>query len=149
MGRSTTSELASRDLNARQQRRILLPQAVAEATRQLRDHAQAAGVEVQLGELPSVEVPAAVVELAVTNFLSNAFKYADPAQPIRWVEVRGSVTELCAGGRGETVVEMRDNGLGVPEGKRGGLFARCFRAHAETVTGVEGTGLGLSIVTTR
>src|SRR5205085_1253534 len=39
-----------------------------------------------------------------------------------------------------------DNGLGVPEAKRGQLFAQGFRAHTETITGVEGTGLGLSIV---
>ena len=41
---------------------------------------------------------------------------------------------------------MWDNGLGVPEAARAQLFARGFRAHAGTVTGVEGTGLGLSIV---
>lgn len=97
-------ELASVDADARQQRRILLAQAVAEAARQLRDAVRAAGVEVRLGELPSAEVPAAVVELAVTNCLSNAIKYAVPEEPgepepsARWAEVRGYTTEPARAG---------------------------------------------------
>jgi signal transduction histidine kinase len=139
-------ELSRLDRDARQQRRVLLPQAVAEAARQLRDAAGAAGVSVRVAELPAVEVPAAAVELAVTNYLSNAIKYADRGRGDRWVEVRGYTTEPGADARPETVVEVWDNGLGVPAEKRERLFARGFRAHAETVTGVEGTGLGLSIV---
>ena len=37
-------------------------------------------------------------------------------------------------------------GSGVPPRQRAALFEQFFRAHGETVTGVEGTGLGLSIV---
>lgn len=139
-------ELSRMDREARQQRRVLLPQAVAEAARQLRDAAAAAGVEVRLAELPAVEVPAAAVELAVTNYLSNAIKYRDRAAPASWVEVRGHTTEPGPQADPETVIEVWDNGLGVPPAKRAALFARGFRAHAETITGVEGTGLGLSIV---
>jgi signal transduction histidine kinase len=138
-------ELSRLDPDARQQRRVLLPQAVAEAARQLRDRARASGVEVRIDALPPVEVPAAAVELAVTNFLSNAIKYADSARHERWVEVRGHTTVGGAGRDRELVVEVWDNGLGVPEAKRAGLFAEGFRAHDETITGVEGTGLGLSI----
>ena len=139
-------ELARVDGDARQHRRVLLPQAVAEAARQLRDAAAAAGVEVRLADLPPVEVPAAAVELATTNYLSNAIKYADRTRAERWVEVRGYTTEPGPGAMPETVVEVWDNGVGVPVTKRHALFARGFRAHAETITGVEGTGLGLSIV---
>jgi signal transduction histidine kinase len=139
-------ELSRMDSDARQQRRVLLPQAATEAARQLRDAAAAAGVAVRVGELPPVEVPAAAVELSVTNYLSNAIKYADRQRPERWVEVRGHTTAAGPGAMPETVVEVWDNGIGVPAEKRGGLFARGFRAHAETITGVEGTGLGLSIV---
>ena len=46
----------------------------------------------------------------------------------------------------ETVVEVRDNGLGVPEEKRSHLFERFFRAHEESRGEIDGTGLGLSIV---
>lgn len=139
-------ELSRLDTDSRQQRRVLLPQAVGEAVRQLRDAARAAGVEVRLGELPRVEVVAAAVELAVTNYLSNAVKYANVARAGRWVEIRGHTTRATADGSGEVVVEVWDNGLGVPVDRRERLFARGFRAHLDTVTGVEGTGLGLSIV---
>ena len=39
-------------------------------------------------DLPAVEVNAAAVELCLTNYLSNAIKYSDPAKVERWVEVR-------------------------------------------------------------
>lgn len=135
-------ELSRVDDDTRRQRRVRLPQAVAEAARQLRDAARTAEVEVRVGDLPNVEVPAAAVELAVTNYLSNAIKYHDPAAARRWVEVVARVAESS----GELLVEVCDNGLGVPEAMRAELFARGFRAHADTVTGVEGTGLGLSLV---
>lgn len=139
-------ELSRLDVDARQQRRVLLPRAAAEAVRQLRDAAQAAGVEVRLEPLPPIEVPAAAVELAVTNFVSNAIKYADPGKAERWAVVSGRVVPGGPAHGAEVLVEVHDNGLGVPENKRAGLFAQGFRAHAETVTGVEGTGLGLSLV---
>ncbi len=139
-------ELSRLDPDSRQQRRVLLPQAVAEAVRQLRDAARMARVAVRVGELPRVEVSAAAVELATVNYLSNAIKYADPRAAERWVEVRGHTVDVGPDGAPETVVEVRDNGVGVPEDARAQLFARGFRAHVESVTGVEGTGLGLSIV---
>ncbi len=139
-------ELSRVDVDARHQRRVLLPQAVGEAARQLRDAARAAGVEIRLRDLPAVEVTAAAVELAVTNYLSNAIKYTNPAAPSRWAEVRGYVTEPGHDRTAELIVEVVDNGLGVPAAKRTQLFARGFRAHAEVAADVEGTGLGLSIV---
>jgi len=134
----------------RQQRHVRLPQAVAEAARQLREAAMRGGVDVRVAaDLPEVEVPAAAVELCLTNFLSNAIKYRDPAKPKRWVEVRGAVTAPSANAPPEILVEVRDNGLGVPAEQRERLFERFFRAHEHSATSaatVEGTGLGLSIV---
>jgi len=131
--------------DARQQRHVRLARAAAESARLLRDLARAHGVEVRLHPLPDVEVNAAAVELCLTNLLSNAVKYSDPAKRERWVEVSG---ELSTGdGHGpEVIVRVRDNGLGVPESQREGLFRRFFRAHEHSATHVEGTGLGLSIV---
>ena len=121
-----------------------LPRAAAEVCRQLREMAQSAGVRVQIDELPDVEVNAGAVELCLTNYVSNAIKYADPAREDRWVRV-WSRTERARRGGCELVIAVEDNGLGVPEEARDKLFSRFFRAHG-TVTGVEGTGLGLSIV---
>jgi signal transduction histidine kinase len=131
----------------RQQRNVLLPRVAAEVARQLREMAHARGVQVRVQQLPEVEVNAAAVELCLTNYVSNAIKYADPDRPEKWVEVRarlgapGAQGPVC-----ELVIEVEDNGLGVPPEQRERLFTRFFRAHGDTVTAVEGTGLGLSIV---
>ena len=136
------------DSDTRQRRNVLLPQAAAEAARQLRDAAQSGGVDVRIADdLPAVEVDAAAVELCLRNYLSNAIKYADPDKPERWVEVTGELRfrERVDGGP-ELIVRVRDNGIGVPPQSRGRLFEQFYRAHGSTVTGVEGSGLGLSIV---
>jgi signal transduction histidine kinase len=139
-------ELSRTDVDVRQQRHVLLPEAAAEAARQLRTFAESHGVEIRIRpDVPPVEVNAAVVELCLSNYLSNAIKYCDPASEERWVEVGGSI-ELSETGEAELVVRARDNGLGVPEEARPRLFQRYFRADREREYLVEGTGLGLSIV---
>ncbi|MFN2563423.1 MAG: sensor histidine kinase [Gemmatimonadaceae bacterium] len=133
--------------DTRQQRHVLLPRAAAEATRQLREMARSKRVTIRItGDLPAVEVNAAAVELALTNLIANAIKYADPAAADRWVEVSGRIVCRDADSVREVVVEVRDNGIGVPEPERARLFERFFRAANATATDAEGTGLGLSIV---
>ncbi len=140
-------ELSRVGEEVRQHRNVLLPQAVFEAARQLRQFGQNRGVEVQIAQdLPGIEVPASVVELALTNYLSNAIKYHDPGKDRRWVQIRGWEQRHPETGSPEIVVTVSDNGLGVPGEARPKLFGRFFRAHAETAAQVEGTGLGLSIV---
>lgn len=133
------------DSDSRQRRNVLLPQAAAEAVRQLREVAQKRNVEVRIAsDLPPVEVDAAAAELCIANFLSNAIKYSDPARNDSWVEISGTLT-FPSQDYGELIVKVRDNGIGVPEAGRAKLFDQFYRAHNETVT-PEGTGLGLSIV---
>lgn len=131
--------LSRTDSDARQHHHVLLAVAAREAARQLRESAQGAHVEIRLGHLPDVEVNAAAVELCLTNYLSNAIKYADPAKSDRYAEISGNVESSPEGGR-EVVVRVRDNGLGVPPEKRERLYQRFFRAHDATMTAAEGTG---------
>jgi signal transduction histidine kinase len=133
-------------VESRQQRHVQLPEAAQEAARHVRAAARAKSVAIRLDPmLPQVEVSAAAVELCLTNLLANAIKYADPNAAERWVEVRGRLTSLD-GGPEEVVVEVVDNGLGVPPAARARLFQRFFRAHEHAMPDIEGTGLGLSIV---
>lgn len=138
---STLIEVSRVTTDGLQGRNVVLPDAVAEVKRQLREFAESRGVDVRVADLPTVEVPAAVVELALSNFVSNGIKYRDPASAEPWVRVEAEVRE---DGR-EVTVRVVDNGLGVPDEAREKLFERFFRAH-ETITGEEGSGLGLSIV---
>jgi two-component system OmpR family sensor kinase len=138
-------------------RNVRLPNAARESIRQMRDAARSAGVSIRLAaDMADVEVHAAAVELCLTNLLSNAIKYADRTKPERWVEVAGRVAALRPPGTGagasgngaakEVIVEVRDNGVGVPDAAQPYLFDRFFRASAERAPHVPGTGLGLSIV---
>lgn len=138
-------ELSRSEADGARERNILLPDAAAEVKRQLREFAEARGVRVELADdIPRVEVPAATLELALSNYVSNAVKYRDPSKTDPWVRVESEIRdgdESC-----DLVVRVRDNGLGIPEEARQQLFERFFRAHEGTVTGEEGSGLGLSIV---
>jgi signal transduction histidine kinase len=140
-------ELSRMGEDARRSRHVELPQAAAEVARQLREAARGRGVEIKLApDLPSVDVSAAAFELCLSNLIANAIKYSDPAKEKRWVEVRAKVSSSDDGAEPQTVVEVRDNGMGIPEEKRSRLFERFYRAHEDTRGDIDGTGLGLSIV---
>ena len=140
-------ELSRMGEDVRRSRHIALPRAAAEVARQLREAAHAREVEITIAsDLPAVDVSAAAFELCLSNLIANAIKYSDPAKGKRWVEIHAKVTSPDDGADPQTVVEVRDNGLGVAEAKRSRLFERFFRAHEDTQGSIEGTGLGLSIV---
>jgi signal transduction histidine kinase len=144
-------ELSRGSAGKRPMRLVKLQHAAEEAVRQLRLTAEAANVEVRLLALPDCDVNAAGVELCLTNLVSNAIKYADPRKQERWVEISGRrddaapITSMTPTDVG-VIVEVRDNGRGVPHEKRDRLFERFFRAHDQEAVSVEGTGLGLNIV---
>jgi signal transduction histidine kinase len=134
-------ELSRASSNRRQQRNVQLRETALEVRRQLRDYAEARGVDVRVDEnMPAVEVPSSLVEIALSNYVSNAIKYHDPSKTDRWVEIRASATRDEAG---DLVVEVIDNGIGVKPAARTSLFQRFYRASEDAA---EGTGLGLTIV---
>jgi signal transduction histidine kinase len=136
-------ELARLDLDTRQNSQVLLEHATHEAARRLRGFAQTKGVQIEIApDFPALEVNAAAVDFCLTNLIANAIKYSDPAKPERWVKVRALTT---AGEHGRVaIVEVADNGRGVPVEDRDKLFKRFFRA--SNAENEQGTGLGLSLV---
>lgn len=71
----------------------------------------------------------------INNLLSNASKYSS----------EGSNIDFKILQKGENVViQITDQGMGIPEEEQKHLFARFFRA--KNVANIEGTGLGLNIV---
>jgi signal transduction histidine kinase len=140
-------ELSRMGEDVRRSRHVALPQAAAEVARQLREAARARAVEIKIApDLPAVDVSAAAFELCLSNLIANAIKYSDPAKEKRWVEIRAKIFSAGDGGEPQTIVEVQDNGLGVPEAKRSRLFERFYRAHEDSQGDIDGTGLGLSIV---
>lgn len=140
-------ELSRVGSDARQHRHVRLADAARTAVHELRELAATRTVDLRVAaDLPEVEVNAAAVELCLTNLVSNAVKYSDPSRHDPWVEVRGRVVRGLGTPRREVVVEVVDNGIGVPAVERQQLFQRFFRSHGEATQAVNGTGLGLSIV---
>jgi signal transduction histidine kinase len=140
-------ELTALDFEPRQHRHVRLPEAIREVVRHLREMAGARGITIEVdADMADVEVPAAAVELCLTNFISNAIKYADPAERQRSVRVASRVAADDTGVPCDVVVTVSDNGIGVPVEQRDSLFRRLFRATNAESSGAEGTGLGLSIV---
>lgn len=71
----------------------------------------------------------------LNNLLSNASKYSPEATPIDFKIFQNQE---------EVVLQISDQGVGIPEEEQQHLFDRFFRA--KNATNIEGTGLGLNIV---
>jgi signal transduction histidine kinase len=115
-----------------------------EIARQLREMADARGVEIQVSDrLPDLLIDRARLELILTNLISNAIKYSDPQKPMRFVRVE----PFDAGDSSVVCVVVRDNGLGIPPDSLSTIFRRFVRAHTslDAELGVRGSGLGLAI----
>ncbi|MET0637898.1 MAG: PAS domain-containing sensor histidine kinase [Chitinophagaceae bacterium] len=69
------------------------------------------------------------------NLLSNAIKYSHDG---------GKVEVFAEGSDRQTVISVRDHGIGIPLEAQKDLFGKFFRAH--NVVNIQGTGLGLNIV---
>ena len=76
---------------------------------------------------------------ALTNLISNAVKFSEPDDV---VEVR-----VASIGR-DALLEVVDEGIGIPATDLDGLGSRFFRASNATRSEIAGTGLGLRIVQT-
>src|SRR5262245_40708130 len=116
--------------------RVSISSVATEAARQLRDMADARGVDMRISpELPHVRIDVGQLELMLTNLLSNAIKYSDQSKPARFVEV-APLQDRCG-------FQVRDNGVGMTDDQRRNVFTPFYRGHPEAA---DGTGLGLTIV---
>ncbi|MEV4706383.1 ATP-binding protein [Actinoplanes sp. NPDC049316] len=113
---------------------------VPELTTARVDQAESGGGPVprfHLGDLPPVHADPVLVRQVLDNLIGNAVKYTAPGTT---PEV--SITAAAAPG-GRVRVEVRDNGIGIPDGQHGRVFDNFHRAHR--TAGYAGTGLGLGI----
>ncbi len=96
-------------------------------------------VESWATELPLVVGTEDSIARVMTNVMSNAVKFAPP----------GSAVTVAATGEAENVVvEVCDDGPGIPPADQEKVFERFYRADHALDNAVPGTGLGLSIVRT-
>lgn len=99
------------------------------------------GHEVLVDELPplSVMADASKIEQALTNLLSNAFKYSPEKG-----EVRVAVHQAERDGQAFAVVSVADQGIGMTPEQLSRVFERFYRA--DSSGNIPGTGLGLNLV---
>ncbi|MFC6342810.1 ATP-binding protein, partial [Nocardioides hankookensis] len=91
-------------------------------------------------DLPDVMAEPVLLRQVIDNLVGNAVKYVAPGVCPE-IEVRGRHVE---GDEALMVlIEVVDNGIGIPEDQHARVFDTFHRAHRE---GYRGTGLGLSIV---
>ncbi|MEM8952265.1 MAG: ATP-binding protein, partial [Pseudomonadota bacterium] len=94
---------------------------------------------VDVSELPeSYVADVKLIRQVISNLLSNAVKYSPEGERV-WVS--GKVTE-----EGDILIDVRDEGVGIPKDEVDKLFDRFFRA--STSIGIAGTGIGLHLVKT-
>jgi signal transduction histidine kinase len=123
--------------------RVSVTAIVQEAARQMREMADARGVDIRIAEdLPTLVVDVGRLELLLVNLLSNAVKYSDQAKAERFAAVSGA--DL---GDGWCQITVSDNGIGIPANALNAIFQRFTRAHADRddLSHVAGIGLGLAI----
>lgn len=87
--------------------------------------------------LPTLTADAAALRVAVKNLIVNALRHA-----------RGSAVRVSARLRrgGGVVVEVEDEGPGIPDEERSRVFDTFFRGRLARDGRVEGSGIGLSVV---
>jgi signal transduction histidine kinase len=76
-----------------------------------------------------------ILKHIVINILSNAIKFS-PDKAV--IQINTSITNTT------TIIQITDQGIGIPKEDQVHLFERFFRA--TNVTNIQGTGLGLHIV---
>lgn len=101
---------------------------------------EAAGrtVDWKVGDFPPVEADRPMLRVVLVNLLANALKFTRPRQTAE-IEIGWKPGE-----RGETVVFVRDNGVGFDPAYAGKIFGVFQRLHR--TEDFEGTGIGLANV---
>ena len=98
-----------------------------------------AKLETRLDPTPVVSVDLDLMSDAIGNLLDNALKYSRPGIPGR-CRVRTGTTGRWV------IIEVADNGMGVPRDKRKAVFDRFTRVEGTGRGKAGGHGLGLSFV---
>jgi PAS domain S-box-containing protein len=119
---------------------------VRDVIRDLEPDAAGREIEWRIGGLPAVHGDAAMLRMVLGNLIANALKFTLPRQQAR-IEIgsiSGRGSEEASSDVSETVVFVRDNGVGFDMAYAAKLFGVFQRLHR--VEEFEGTGIGLASV---
>jgi signal transduction histidine kinase len=74
---------------------------------------------------------------SIQNVIENAAKYSPDDSPI---------VVACSSINGSHVVEVQDNGIGIPESEQARIFEKFYRGRQVVDLNVQGVGIGLALV---
>ena len=94
------------------------------------------GLTVTVGAVPNVVADRGRLTQVLDNLVSNALKFTGQG---------GTVSVRVSAADDEAVLEVVDNGMGIPPEEQAQLFDRFFRSSDATERAIPGTGLGLTI----
>lgn len=118
-------------------RPVRLGALVDEVIAELAEEIGKRAIEWRIGTLPTVRCDHGLVKQALSNLISNAVKYTRPRE-IAQIEIGEKILA------DESILYVRDNGVGFDMRYAEKLFAPFHRLHRETE--FEGTGIGLATV---
>jgi len=111
---------------------------VGEVIRELKPEAAGRSIDWHIGDLPVVEGDPAMLRMVLTNLIANALKFTRPRDKAR-IEIGAQ-----PGQDDETIIFVRDNGVGFDMAYADKLFGVFQRLHRTDE--FEGTGIGLANV---
>ncbi len=120
-----------------QPERLDLNRLLAEVRSGLAHQIETAGAAVDVGPLPPYTGDPTLFNQLFTNLLDNAVKYRSPERPLQ-VHITGRIE------RADTVYEVADNGVGIPQAHLERIWELFHRV--DPTGPVPGEGLGLSLV---
>jgi PAS domain S-box-containing protein len=118
--------------------RVNLDDLVEEVILEFKPETEGRNIAWQIGSLPSVTGDRAMLRMVLVNLISNALKFTRSRSPAE-IEIG-----WMPGHDGETIVFIRDNGVGFDRKYTDKLFGVFQRLHR--VDEFEGTGIGLANV---
>jgi signal transduction histidine kinase len=93
----------------------------------------------RMGKIPKVRLSPTALKLSLSNLIENAVKYSPENSCIS--------VSLLLRGENEVIVEVKDNGPGIPEKDIGKIFNKYYRGE-NLRNKTKGTGIGLYIAKT-
>jgi signal transduction histidine kinase len=88
------------------------------------------------GLLPMIIGDKFRLEQVLTNLIGNAIKFSD---------TEGQVVVIASSGSGEILIEVEDDGIGIPQEDLDQIFSRYYQAEHKSERSAMGSGLGLHI----
>lgn len=94
-------------------------------------------IETELAPLYPIEIDVTLITRVISNLIENALKYSGDNTA---VEIKTWDDEAWV------YVEIKDNGVGIPEEELANVFEKFYRIKNDANHSIKGTGLGLYLV---